>query len=243
MLCYILRATSHTRLKVLAHCNLRALIGWKGGDRPSSLHTRRWRPKGPKKDFMDEKSTWSLTWWTMDKVSWSLGICVKPTSWRWAWQKFQETIIFYNIFFQYDKFQNRLQGRFHDRFQDIQTPPSNSTKLIEFETYYIKPNPPLFSVNKICNDPATWSILTSHYAWWPVTAKNDFPNTHESQGSSALQGHGSWLVCEVNLSYLFLNWYSWSFQLHFIFGWKETTCRTGQGKTQNQPTWTWAFRD
>jgi hypothetical protein len=43
------RATSHTRLKAHDHCNLRALIGGKGGDRPSSLHTRRWRPKGPKK--------------------------------------------------------------------------------------------------------------------------------------------------------------------------------------------------
>ena len=43
------RATSHIRLKALDHGNVRALIGWKGGDRPSSLHTRRWRPKGPKK--------------------------------------------------------------------------------------------------------------------------------------------------------------------------------------------------
>ena len=36
-----LRATSHTRLKALDHGNVRALIGQKGGDRPSSLHTRR----------------------------------------------------------------------------------------------------------------------------------------------------------------------------------------------------------
>ena len=35
MLCYILRATSHTRLKALAQCNLRALIGRKGEDRSS----------------------------------------------------------------------------------------------------------------------------------------------------------------------------------------------------------------
>ena len=40
---------------------------------------------------------------------------------------------------------------------------------------------PSFSANNICNGPATWSILTSHYG----------------QGSSPLQGHGSWLVCEV----------------------------------------------
>ena len=45
------RATSHTRLKGPDHGNVRALIGWKGGDRPSSLHTRRWRPKGPKKNL------------------------------------------------------------------------------------------------------------------------------------------------------------------------------------------------
>ena len=40
-----------------------------------------------------------------------------------------------------------------------------SLKLIEFEIYCIKPNPPLFfPANTICNGPATWSILTSHYA-------------------------------------------------------------------------------
>ena len=43
------RQKNATRLKVHDHCNLRALIGRKGGDRPSSLHTQRWRPKGPKK--------------------------------------------------------------------------------------------------------------------------------------------------------------------------------------------------
>ena len=35
------RASSHTRLKALDHGNVRALVGRKGGDRPSSLHTRR----------------------------------------------------------------------------------------------------------------------------------------------------------------------------------------------------------
>jgi hypothetical protein len=35
-----LRATSHTWLKALDHGIVRALIGRKGGDRPSSLHTR-----------------------------------------------------------------------------------------------------------------------------------------------------------------------------------------------------------
>ena len=43
------RAASHTRLKARVHCNLRALIGRKGGDHPSSLHTWRWRPTCLKK--------------------------------------------------------------------------------------------------------------------------------------------------------------------------------------------------
>ena len=37
------------RRPVSDHCILRSLIGWKGQDHPSSLHTTRWRPKGPKK--------------------------------------------------------------------------------------------------------------------------------------------------------------------------------------------------
>ena len=43
------RATSHAKLKARDHCILRSLIGRKGQDRPSSLHTRRWRPKASKK--------------------------------------------------------------------------------------------------------------------------------------------------------------------------------------------------
>ena len=44
--CYLLllRATSHMRLKAPDHCILRSFIGWKGRDRPSSLHSRRRRP-------------------------------------------------------------------------------------------------------------------------------------------------------------------------------------------------------
>ena len=50
-------------------------------------------------------------------------------------------------------------------FQDNQTPPSSSLKFVEFETCYIILNQilPSFSANNICNGPATWSILTSHY--------------------------------------------------------------------------------
>ena len=44
-----LQATSHTRLKARDHCILRSLVGQKGWDLPNSLHTRGWRPKGPKK--------------------------------------------------------------------------------------------------------------------------------------------------------------------------------------------------
>ena len=54
-------------------------------------------------------------------------------------------------FFQHDKFQGIFQNRFHD----WQIPPSSSLKLVEFEKYYIKSNPPLFFANKICNGPAT----------------------------------------------------------------------------------------
>ena len=43
-----MRATSHTRLKARHQCILRSLIGPKDYDHPSSLHTRKWKPKGPK---------------------------------------------------------------------------------------------------------------------------------------------------------------------------------------------------
>ena len=93
----LVMTTSHTRLKAYDHCNLRALIGRKGGDRPSSLHTRRRRPKGPRKTSWMKKSTRSLTWQTMDKVSRSPGTYVMSTSKRWAWRKFRETMIFFNM--------------------------------------------------------------------------------------------------------------------------------------------------
>jgi hypothetical protein len=69
---------------------------------------------------------------------------------------------------QQDIFQDKLQGRFHnrfqDRFEDKQTPPSNSLKLIEFETMYIKTtSSPPFPPTKYAM-VATRSILTSNYA-------------------------------------------------------------------------------
>ena len=114
---------------------------------------------------MDEKSTWSPTWWTMDKVSWSHGIYARPTSKRRVWCKFWETMTFV-IFFQ------------HDIFLDWQTPQSSSLKLVEFETYYINQILPAFSANKICNglqhDPFSLHTMLEG-PWIPKTA---FPTTH-----------------------------------------------------------------
>ena len=45
---------------------------------------------------------------------------------------------------QLDNFQGEFHDIFHNRFHDMQTPPSSCLKLVEFETYYIEPNPPLF---------------------------------------------------------------------------------------------------
>ena len=47
----------HTR----DHCLLRSLIGQQGWIHPSSLHTRRCRPKSLNKIVMDEKPIWFLT--------------------------------------------------------------------------------------------------------------------------------------------------------------------------------------
>ena len=44
-----IRVTSHVRPKSHDYCILGTLIGQKGWDHPSSLHSRRWRPKNAKK--------------------------------------------------------------------------------------------------------------------------------------------------------------------------------------------------
>jgi hypothetical protein len=49
----------------------------KDGDRPSSLHIRKWRPKDPRKNIMEEES--GMLW---INVSWFAGICIRPTSKR-----------------------------------------------------------------------------------------------------------------------------------------------------------------
>ena len=83
-----------------------------------------------------------------------------------------------------------------------QIPPSNSLELMEFETYYIEPNPRLFFANKICNCPSTCPFSLHTMLEGPWLDKTAFPTPmvwplDESQGSSPLQGHGSWLMCEV----------------------------------------------
>ena len=88
-----LRATSYTRLKAHDHYRLRALIGRKGEDRPSSLHTQRWRPKGPKKTSWMESLHGVLHGGLWIKGSWSPRVFVRPTSKRWAWHKVWETVI------------------------------------------------------------------------------------------------------------------------------------------------------
>ena len=71
-------ATSHMRPKARDHGILRSLVGWKGRDRPSSLHTRRWISKGPQKMIMDSY----MEIYKIVNVSWSVQICTGPTSKR-----------------------------------------------------------------------------------------------------------------------------------------------------------------
>ena len=94
-----------------------------------------------------------------------------------------------------------LQGKFHNkfqyRFQDRQATPSISLKLRHIILNQILTP---FSANKICNGPATWSILTSHYAWGPVTTYNGLPNTHGTAfgwESRVLTITRSWLLAHV----------------------------------------------
>ena len=79
-----LRATSNTRLKAHDLWNLRVLIGRKGGDRPSSLHTRRWRPKSPKKTSHMKNLRGVLHGRLWIWFHGLLEFFVKPTSKRWA---------------------------------------------------------------------------------------------------------------------------------------------------------------
>ena len=83
-----LMATSHTRPKACENRNLKALIGRKKKVEfkcPSSIHTRRWRPKGlppPKKRKQWMKSLHVVLrgMHTMDEVLWFAKTYVRPTS-------------------------------------------------------------------------------------------------------------------------------------------------------------------
>ena len=124
---------------------------------------------------------------------------------------------FFQYFFQHDKFRDKLQGISITHFMiDFRT----NSKIDKhhqiillnwWNLRHIILNQILsfFSASKVYNGPTTWSILTSHYARGPETTYNGFPNTHGTafgwEGSSPLQGHGSWLMCEVAL--IFTNSY------------------------------------
>ena len=74
-------------------------------------------------------------------------------------------------------------------------------KLIDFETYYNYHILLSFSANKVCNGPFSFHTMLEG----PWLHKTAFPTPmvwplDEIQGSSPLQGHGSWLMCEVALS-------------------------------------------
>ena len=142
----MLRATSHTRLKAHGHCNLRVLIGQKGGDRPSSLHTRRWRPKGPKKTSWMKSLHGVLHGGLWIRYYGHLGFLVGPPPRGES---------------------NANSGRpcfllFFQTWQILWQIPwqTNTTKQLsqikrEFETCYIKTNPPSFfrqqNMQRSCN--------------------------------------------------------------------------------------------
>ena len=56
------------------------VIGWEGGDIPSSLYTRPRRHEGPKMFGWMKQSKWLLAWHQVDNVSWSTRCCVKIPS-------------------------------------------------------------------------------------------------------------------------------------------------------------------
>ena len=99
-----------------------------------------------------------------------------------------------------------MLGRFQNKFLGRQTPPSNYLKSIDFETYYIKSNPLLFCLpTKHATIPQHGPFSVHTIAYGPWRHETAFPTPtvrplDESHGPSPLQGHGSWLMCEVALS-------------------------------------------
>ena len=70
------------RLSARDHYTSSTLIGGKGGAGRSSLHTTLEGPMEYVNARWMLKSTWILTWYQMDHVSWSLRLFSKITSWR-----------------------------------------------------------------------------------------------------------------------------------------------------------------
>ena len=129
-------------------------------------------------------------------------------------------------------FHNKFSNRFQDKYQDWQTLPSGSLKLVDFETYYINQILPSFppTIYAMVPQHGPFSLHTMlEGLWLPKTA---FPTPmvwplDENQGSSPLQGHGSRLECGVALrmhsSYcrciswpFWLSWRLFIFYLYFL---------------------------
>ena len=181
-----------------------ALIVRKDGDCPSSLQTQRWRHNGPKKTSWMKSLHGVLHGGLWIRFHGLPEFSSSPpprggrnANFRRPW--------FFQYFFQHDNYHDILHEIFQNKFQD-NTPPSCYLKLVEFETYYIKPSPPLLFL------PTNYATVLQHGPFslhtmfeGPWLHKMAFPTPmvrplDESQGSSPLQGHGSWLVCEVTLN-------------------------------------------
>ena len=164
-----LRATSHTRLKAREHCNVRTLIGRKGEDCPSSLHTWRWRPEGPKKTLWMKNLHGVLHGglWTRFHGLPEFSSSPPPRGGHGANSRrpsffiyiFSSTLYFM-INYREDSRLNSMTDKHHRVIL------SNWQRLRHITLNQILPS---FSANMICNGPATWSILTSQYAWGHVT--------------------------------------------------------------------------
>ena len=141
---------------------------------------------------MDEKSTWSPTWRTMDKVSWS-PIFRYAHLQELGWRKFQETMTYCransitnsNIDFKIDKQHQVFLSSWDILYWTKSSPLSPPTK------YAMVPQHGPFSLHTMLEGPWLHIMAFPTPMVWPLD---------ESQGSSPLQGHGSWLMCEVALS-------------------------------------------
>ena len=146
---------------------------------------------------MDEKSSQSPTWRTMDKVSWSPKIFVMPTSWRWDRRKFRETMIFF-IFFR--AWQISTYSRRNKHHQVI--------LLNWYSLRHIIVNQILLSFSRPQNMQWSHNMVHSHvtlcskardYIKW-LSQHPRYGLWMRVQGSAPLPGHdGSWLVCEEAL--------------------------------------------